>query len=118
LTYEKNALLAELVDALDLGSSLRVRVRVSQRVQIVRWRNGRRIGLRADATSAGDSSNGWSRIEHSIVHISITGSNPVLTTKIKNMKEVLFYVLGFIFILFISLGLFGAFDKDKDNPFK
>jgi hypothetical protein len=49
---------------------------------------------------------------------SRTGSNPVLTTKIKNMKEVLFYVLGFIFILFISLGLFGAFDKDKDNPFK
>ena len=29
----KHALLAELVDALDLGSSLRVRVRVSQRVQ-------------------------------------------------------------------------------------
>lgn len=28
-----NALLAKLVDALDLGSSLRVRVRVSQRVQ-------------------------------------------------------------------------------------
>jgi hypothetical protein len=34
------------------------------------------------------------------------------------MKEVLFYTLGFIFALFISLGLLGAFDKDKDNPFK
>ena len=47
-----------------------------------------------------------------------TGSNPVLTTKIKNMKEIIVYVLGFIFILFTSFGLLGAFDKDKDNPFK
>jgi hypothetical protein len=44
----------------------------------------RRIGLRADAISAGDSSKGWSRIEHSINHISITGSKPVLTTKSRN----------------------------------
>jgi hypothetical protein len=47
-----------------------------------------------------------------------TGSNPVLTAKIKNMKEVVIYVLSSIFILFMSFGLFGAFDKDKDNPFK
>jgi hypothetical protein len=46
------------------------------------------------------------------------GSNPVLVTKIKNMKEVVFYVLGFLFICFTTFGLFGAFDKDKDNPLK
>jgi hypothetical protein len=34
------------------------------------------------------------------------------------MKEAIVYGLGFIFILFTTLGLFGAFDKDKDNPFK
>jgi hypothetical protein len=34
------------------------------------------------------------------------------------MKEVVIYVLGFIFIFFMTLGLFGAFDRDKDNPFK
>jgi hypothetical protein len=34
------------------------------------------------------------------------------------MKEVILY--GFIIILagFITLGLFGAFDNDEDNPFK
>ena len=53
-----------------------------------------------------------------LLSLKDTGSNPVLTTKIKNMKEVVIYVLGSIFILFMSFGLFGAFDKDKDNPFK
>jgi hypothetical protein len=30
--------------------------------------------------------------------------------------EVFAYVVGFIFVILIALGLFGAFDKD--NPFK
>jgi hypothetical protein len=34
------------------------------------------------------------------------------------MKEVVFYVFGFIFVIFMTLGLFGVFDKDRDNPFK
>ena len=38
--------------------------------------------------------------------------------KIKDMKETILYGLGFIFVVFMSLGLFGAFDRDKDNPFK
>ena len=38
--------------------------------------------------------------------------------KIKDMKETILYGLGFIFVIFMSLGLFGAFDRDKDNPFK
>jgi hypothetical protein len=32
--------------------------------------------------------------------------------------EAFAYVVGFIFLILIALGLFGAFDKDKDNPFK
>jgi hypothetical protein len=32
--------------------------------------------------------------------------------------EIFAYGVGFILIIFIALGLFGAFDKDKDNPFK
>ena len=31
--------------------------------------------------------------------------------------EMIGYVLSFIYVIFLSLGLFGAFDKDKDNPF-
>jgi hypothetical protein len=31
--------------------------------------------------------------------------------------ETMGYVLSFIYVIFLSLGLFGAFDKDKDNPF-
>ena len=38
--------------------------------------------------------------------------------KTKDMKETILYGLGFIFVIFMSLGLFGAFDRDKDNPFK
>ena len=38
--------------------------------------------------------------------------------KIKDMKETILYGLGFIFVVFMSLGLFGAFDRDKGNPFK
>lgn len=34
------------------------------------------------------------------------------------IKEILFIVLGIAFSLYISFGLFGAFDDDKDNPFK
>jgi hypothetical protein len=34
------------------------------------------------------------------------------------MKETILYGLGFIFVIFMSLGLFGAFDRDKGNPFK
>jgi hypothetical protein len=32
------------------------------------------------------------------------------------MKEIIAYVIGFIFVIFITLGLIGAFDKD--SPFK
>jgi hypothetical protein len=31
--------------------------------------------------------------------------------------ETIGYVLSFIFVVFMILGLFGAFDKDRDNPF-
>jgi hypothetical protein len=31
--------------------------------------------------------------------------------------ETMGYVLSFIYVIFLTLGLFGAFDKDKDNPF-
>jgi hypothetical protein len=34
------------------------------------------------------------------------------------MTEILFIVLGIALCLYISFGLFGAFDNDKDNPFK
>ena len=34
------------------------------------------------------------------------------------MKEILIYCIGFIVAILITLGLFGAFDKDKQNPFK
>ena len=34
------------------------------------------------------------------------------------MMEVLFIVLGIALCVYISFGLFGAFDKDKQNPFK
>ena len=33
------------------------------------------------------------------------------------MKEVLFFIL-FIIVLFLGMGLMGAFDNDEDNPFK
>jgi uncharacterized protein YxeA len=36
---------------------------------------------------------------------------------INKMKEIIGYVLGFIFVIYMTLGLFGGFDKDKDNPF-
>jgi hypothetical protein len=32
------------------------------------------------------------------------------------MKEIIVYVIGFIFVIFMTLGLLGAFDKD--SPFK
>ena len=34
------------------------------------------------------------------------------------MKTMFFIITGIAFIGFIALGLFGAFDNDKDNPFK
>ena len=34
------------------------------------------------------------------------------------MKEILIYGIGFTIALLITLGLFGALDKDKENPFK
>lgn len=34
------------------------------------------------------------------------------------MGEIIFSILGIAFALFISFGLLGTFDDDKDNPFK
>lgn len=34
------------------------------------------------------------------------------------MEKIVFSILGIALALFISFGLFGAFDDDKDNPFK
>jgi len=32
------------------------------------------------------------------------------------MKEIIAYVIGFVLVIFVTLGLLGAFDKD--SPFK
>jgi hypothetical protein len=34
------------------------------------------------------------------------------------MKELLIYGIGFIIALYITLGITGYFDNDKDNPWK
>jgi hypothetical protein len=34
------------------------------------------------------------------------------------MKDILIYGMIIVISLFLTLGLFGAFDNDKDNPFK
>ena len=34
----------------------------------------------------------------------------------KTMKEIIVYGIGFIFVIFMTLGLLGSFDKD--SPFK
>ena len=47
-----------------------------------------------------------------------TGSNPVLTTKNKNMKEILIYGIVLIFVVYFTIGLVGGYDTDKDNPWK
>jgi len=46
------------------------------------------------------------------------GSIPVLTTKIKVMKEILIYGIVLIFVVYFTIGLFGGYDTDKDNPWK
>ena len=52
------------------------------------------------------------------VYATVTGSIPVLTTKIKVMKEILIYGIVFIFVVYFTIGLFGGYDTDKDNPWK
>jgi|APGre2960657404_1045060.scaffolds.fasta_scaffold330927_1 predicted AAA+ superfamily ATPase len=47
-----------------------------------------------------------------------TGKTYCVSLFVKYVLEIFAYGVGFILIIFIALGLFGAFDKDKDNPFK
>lgn len=34
------------------------------------------------------------------------------------MKEILIYGIAFIFVVYITIGLVGGYDTDKDNPWK
>lgn len=34
------------------------------------------------------------------------------------MTEILVYIIAFMVVIIVSLGLFGVFDNNEDNPFK